>query len=42
MYCGIQPSEINMMDGDEVELFNIFFREMKKIELGASKHGRRH
>ncbi len=40
MYCGIQPSEINQMDGDEVELFSIFFRELLKIQSGAGKNGR--
>ena len=41
MYCGIQPSEIDEMEVEDVELFSIFFEEMKKMEQGAEKNARR-
>lgn len=36
MYCGISPSEIDAMNSEEVELFAIYFTEMKKIEIGGA------
>ena len=41
MYCGIPPSEIDTMDMEDVELFYIFFEEMKKSEKGVEKNARR-
>ncbi len=35
LYCGVNPSEIDRMDNSEVELFMVFFEEMKKSEMGA-------
>jgi len=41
MYCGIQPSEIDEMEMEDVELFCIFFEEMKKAEQGTEQNKRR-
>jgi len=41
MYCGIQPTEINNMEIEDIELFNIYFEEMKKAERGVTKNARR-
>lgn len=35
MYCGIQPDQIDKMDMTEVELFQIYFMELKKSEMGG-------
>lgn len=41
MLCGIQPSEIDAMDWEDIVLFNVFYDEMKKAENGEIKHGGR-
>jgi len=35
MYCGIQPDQIDKMDMTEVELFQIYFTELKRSEMGG-------
>jgi hypothetical protein len=42
MYCGIQPSEINNIPIDEMDLFNIYFNELIKIQMGVGKNDRRY
>ena len=42
MYCGIQPSEVDAMEWEDILLFTIFYDEMRKAEQGEQKNGRRH
>lgn len=35
MSCGIQPDQIDKMDGTEVELFMVFFTELEKAHMGG-------
>jgi hypothetical protein len=34
LYCGIQPSEIDNLEMEEVEAFMAFYNEIKRAESG--------